>query len=74
MKLRRLAGLVLPVLVLALTLFAANAQAQTPAGTTIRNQASATFQDAVGNSYSTTSNEVITIVLPVYGVSVLPGD
>lgn len=74
MTLRRLTGLVLPVLVLALALFTATAQAQTPAGTTIRNQASATFQDAVGNSYSTTSNEVITIVLPVYGVSVLPDD
>ncbi len=74
MTLRRLAGLVLPVLVLALALSTATAQAQTPAGTTIRNQASATFQDAVGNTYSTTSNEVTTIVLPVYGVSVLPDD
>ncbi|HSG28772.1 MAG TPA: hypothetical protein VLA34_09850, partial [Candidatus Krumholzibacterium sp.] len=73
MTLKKLAGLVLPVLVLALTLTAA-AQAQTPAGTTIQNQASASFQDAVGNTYTTTSNVVTTIVLPVYGVSVLPDD
>jgi len=50
------------------------AQAQTPAGTTIRNQASATFQDMLGNTYTATSNEVTTIVLPVYGVSILPDD
>ncbi|MBU8921696.1 MAG: hypothetical protein KOO63_07730 [Bacteroidales bacterium] len=74
MTLKKFMGLALPVLVLALTLTAATAQAQTPAGTTIRNQASATFQDAVGNTYTTTSNEVTTIVLPVYGVSVLPDD
>jgi uncharacterized repeat protein (TIGR01451 family) len=50
------------------------AQAQTPAGTTIRNQASATFEDLSGNTYTATSNEVTTIVLPVYGVSILPDD
>ncbi len=74
MRLRRLTGLVLPVLVLALLMIASSARAQTPAGTTIRNQASATFEDLIGNSYSTTSNEVTTIVLPVYGVSVMPDD
>lgn len=74
MTLKKLTGRVLPVLVLALLLATAASQAQTPAGTTIRNQASATFQDAIGNTYSTTSNEVTTIVLPVYGVSVLPDD
>ncbi|MBN1164650.1 MAG: hypothetical protein JXB45_08730, partial [Candidatus Krumholzibacteriota bacterium] len=74
MTLRRLTGLVFPVLVLALLWSVTAAQAQTPAGTTIRNQASATFEDLVGNTYSTTSNEVTTIVLPVYGVSVLPDD
>ncbi|MBN2071117.1 MAG: hypothetical protein JW814_06620 [Candidatus Krumholzibacteriota bacterium] len=74
MTLKKLTGSVLPVIVLAVLLVSASAQAQTPAGTTIRNQASATFQDAVGNTYTTTSNEVTTIVLPVYGVSVLPDD
>jgi len=71
---RRLTGLVLSTLVLAAILVCTTAQAQTPAGTTIRNQASATFQDLVGNTYTATSNEVTTIVLPVYGVSVLPDD
>jgi uncharacterized repeat protein (TIGR01451 family) len=61
-------------LVLAVLLVCAEAQAQTPAGTTIRNQASARFQDLAGNSYTATSNEVTTIVLPVYGVSILPDD
>jgi uncharacterized repeat protein (TIGR01451 family) len=61
-------------LVLAALFVCAAAQAQTPAGTTIRNQASALFQDLSGNSYTATSNEVTTIVLPVYGVSILPDD
>jgi len=74
MKLRRPAGSLLPALVLAALLVSAAAQAQTPAGTTIQNQASATFQDLLGNTYTTTSNQVTTIVLPVYGVSILPDD
>lgn len=61
-------------LVLAVLFTCALAQAQTPAGTTIRNQASARFQDLSGNSYTATSNEVTTIVLPVYGLSILPDD
>jgi uncharacterized repeat protein (TIGR01451 family) len=61
-------------LVLAVLFVCAAVQAQTPAGTTIRNQASARFQDLSGNSYTATSNEVTTIVLPVFGVSVLPDD
>ena len=61
-------------LVLAVLFVCAAAQAQTPAGTTIRNQASARFQDLSGNSYTATSNEVTTIVLPVFGVSILPDD
>lgn len=73
MALRKSTGLVLTVLALVLAVSTA-AQAQTPAGTTIRNQASATFEDLSGNTYSATSNEVTTIVLPVYGVSVLPDD
>ena len=74
MALKRLAGLVLMVLLATSLMVVATAQAQTPAGTTIRNQASATFQDQIGNTYTATSNEVTTIVLPVYGVSVLPDD
>ena len=73
MKLR-ISGLVLVALMLSLLFTGATAQAQTPAGTTIRNQASATFEDLIGNSYTTTSNEVTTIVLPVYGLSILPDD
>lgn len=46
----------------------------TPAGTQIRNRASATYQDLNGNNYTSVSNEVITVVLPVYGVSILPDD
>ena len=67
-------GSLLPVLVLGVMLVSMAAHAQTPAGTTIRNQASATFEDLIGNTYMATSNEVTTIVLPVYGVSVLPDD
>jgi uncharacterized repeat protein (TIGR01451 family) len=67
-------GLVLTALVLAAVLISATAHAQTPAGTTIRNQASATFEDLLGNTFMATSNEVTTIVLPVYGVSVIPDD
>lgn len=72
MKLRRSAGFL--VLVLAVLLVSVAAEAQTPAGTAIQNQASATFQDLLGNTYSATSNQVTTIVLPVYGVSILPDD
>ncbi len=59
------------VLAIALVVSSA-ANAQTPAGTTIQNQASATFEDLSGNTYTATSNAVTTIVLPVFGVSVLP--
>jgi uncharacterized repeat protein (TIGR01451 family) len=60
-------------LVLVLTVSSALAQT-TPAGTQIRNRASATYEDLSGNTYTSLSNEVITIVLPVYGVSILPDD
>jgi uncharacterized repeat protein (TIGR01451 family) len=68
--------LALPLVVaLVLGLVAASAFAQTtPAGTQIRNRASATYEDLSGNTYTSLSNEVITIVLPVYGVSILPDD
>lgn len=74
MPVRRLQGLIIPTLVVLALFICATAQAQTPAGTAIRNQASATFEDLLGNTYTTTSNEVITIVLPVYGLSILPDD
>ncbi len=67
--------LALPLLLIMLVLVAGSAFAQTtPAGTQIRNRASATYQDTNGNNYTSLSNEVITIVLPVYGVSILPDD
>ena len=65
----------LPLLLIALLMAASSAFAQTtPAGTQIRNRASATYQDTNGNSYTSLSNEVITIVLPVYSLSILPDD
>lgn len=70
-------ALVLLPLLLALTsclFFVWASAAITPAGTQIRNRSSASYEDMVGNTYTTTSNEVVTIVLPVYGVSILPDD
>jgi uncharacterized repeat protein (TIGR01451 family) len=64
---------VLSLALVALTAGVAFAQT-TPAGTQIRNRASATYQDLSGNNYTSLSNEVITVVLPVYGVSILPDD
>ena len=56
----------LSIVLIALLMAASSAFAQTtPAGTQIRNRASATYQDLSGNSYTSLSNEVITIVLPV---------
>jgi len=46
--------------------------AGTPAGTEIRNQASASYIDSAGQPQTTTSNEVITVVQPVYGFSITP--
>jgi len=74
MKKVRIAVLLVSVVAVLSLVLALDAEAQTPAGTTIRNQASATFQDMLGNTYTATSNEVTTIVLPVYGVSILPDD
>ena len=70
MTFKKSAGLLM-VLAIALVVSSA-ANAQTPAGTTIQNQASATFEDLSGNTYTATSNAVTTVVLPVFGVSVLP--
>jgi uncharacterized repeat protein (TIGR01451 family) len=66
---------ILPLLLALLCVTAGNVLAQTtPAGTQIRNRSSATYEDLSGNAYSAISNEVITVVLPVFGVSVLPDD
>ena len=73
MRTKRLSGLILAFALLTL-IVASGVRAQTPAGTTIQNQASATFKDLAGNTYTATSNQVTTVVLPVYGVSILPDD
>ncbi|HEU4928882.1 MAG TPA: hypothetical protein VFU38_03560, partial [Candidatus Krumholzibacteria bacterium] len=67
--------LALTFLVIGILTMASSAFAQTtPAGTQIRNRASATYEDLNGNTFTTVSNEVITVVLPVYGISILPDD
>lgn len=66
---------VLLPLMLLIVLTATSVLAQvTPAGTNIRNRSSATYEDMTGNTFTSISNEVITVVLPVYGVSILPDD
>jgi uncharacterized repeat protein (TIGR01451 family) len=66
---------ILPLLLALLCVTVGTALAQTtPAGTQIRNRSSATYEDLSGNPYTAASNEVITVVLPVFGVSVLPDD
>ncbi|MFQ5510230.1 MAG: beta strand repeat-containing protein [Candidatus Krumholzibacteriia bacterium] len=68
--------LLLPLLLAAVLVLTATSVLAviTPAGTLIRNRSSATYEDMTGNSFTSTSNEVITVVLPVYGVSILPDD
>ncbi len=51
--------------------FAARTVAQTPGGTTISNQASATYSDGT-NSYSTVSNTVTVTVSNVSGLAITP--
>jgi len=46
--------------------------AQTAAGTDIKNQASATYDDGSGNNYSTVSNEVVVTVAKVAGLTITP--
>lgn len=53
-------------------MLAGSAFALTPAGTEIRNQSVATYSDSGGNPYSTSSNEVITIVDPIYAFEITP--
>ena len=67
--------LVLPFVIVLAAVFATSAFAViTPAGTQIRNRSAATYQDMIGNTFNAISNEVITVVLPVYGLSILPDD
>jgi trimeric autotransporter adhesin len=64
--------LAIGALTAALSLFAsANAQ-MTTAGTNITNKASATYLDSVGQPKNTESNEVVTVVRQVYGISLTP--
>lgn len=44
----------------------------TPAGTNISNQASASYIDSAGQSRTTTSNQVITVVQQVYSFTIIP--
>lgn len=68
--------LFVPFIILAFLLVSASVifAVITPAGTQIRNRSSASYEDMIGNTYTTMSNEVITIVLPVYGLTILPDD
>jgi len=60
------------LLALAITCaLSAHAIAQTPGGTTISNQASATYSDGT-NSYSTVSNTVTVTVSNVSGLAITP--
>lgn len=52
--------------------FLSSAQAQTAADTQIQNQASATYSDGTGGSYSTVSNTVIVTVSKVSGLAITP--
>src|SRR5262245_46441248 len=54
-----------------ISVLAAPSAAQTPAGTTISNQASATYSDGT-NSYSTVSNTVTVTVSNVSGLTITP--
>ncbi|WP_018465111.1 DUF11 domain-containing protein [Calidithermus timidus] len=44
----------------------------TPAGTSIQNQASATYLDSANQSRTTTSNQVVTVVQQVYAFTITP--
>jgi len=59
----------------ALGAFGGAALAAPPAGTTIGNQATATYTDAASNSYTVTSNPVTTVVQQVAGLALTaPGN
>lgn len=65
----------LAIILILVCLFLSSHQAWakgTLAGTQIKNQASATYEDEDGNTLTATSNEVITTVLPIYQFTVTP--
>src|SRR5712664_913612 len=66
-------GAIVRVLIALAIVFALSAQtaAQTPGGTSISNQASATYSDGT-NSYSTVSNTVTVTVSNVSGLAITP--
>jgi len=66
-KLKAIIFLAIAVLTLGVAIAAG-----TPAGTEIRNQASASYIDSAGQSQTTTSNEVVTVVQPVYSFTIAP--
>lgn len=65
-------GVWLSALLLVLSSVGVGLNAATPAGTQIRNQASATYTDSAGRSQTSTSNEVINIVAAIYSLEILP--
>lgn len=64
-------GLIFCVVVVALPAIGF-AEAKTPAGTIIRNQAVIEFQSLAGEQFQASSNEVLMVVQPVYGIEILP--
>lgn len=61
------------ITLLALTCaFAAQTTAQTPGGTAIQNQASASYSDGSGNNFNTVSNTVTVTVANVSGLTITP--
>ncbi len=61
-----------PILLAAILLFGLALAQQTPAGTNISNQASASYIDSAGQPRTTTSNQVITVVQQVYSFTITP--
>ncbi|MGH9960335.1 MAG: hypothetical protein ACREBC_24965, partial [Pyrinomonadaceae bacterium] len=59
-------------LLIAFAMFGQAQGQQTPADTQIQNQASATYSDGSGGSYSTVSNTVIVTVAKVSGLTITP--
>lgn len=55
-----------------ISLISINTYAKTPSGTVIRNHAVVSFDSLSGDSFEASSNEVLMIVQPVYGISILP--
>jgi len=66
------AGLILSVVAVLLATLAGAGEALTPAGTRIKNQGTVLYRDAAGTEHQTTSNEIVIVVQPVYGLSIVP--